>query len=147
VTAGDGGGEGPVPNQLQSTPATLVVKVVDAVVKPPSAPEPVGGATVRVLPPGGGAERTKKTNDKSDKAHAGEATFDNLGPGKATIRVEADGFKAGQAEAVLTGGTTTTIEVALQAATGKLVVHVTDDLGAAVDDKNVLVTVQPPGSA
>jgi len=147
TTAGDGSGEGPVPIQLQSTPATLVVKVVNAVAKPPAVPEPIGGATVRVLPPGSGAEQTKKTNDKSDKAHAGEASFDNLPPGKATVRVEADGFKAGQAEAVLTGGTTTTIEVALDAATGKLVVHVTDDLGAAVDDKDVLVTVQPPGSA
>src|SRR5262249_34407294 len=145
--AGGGGGDEPVPIQLQSAPATLVVKVVAAQAKPPAAPEPVGGATVRVLPPGGGAEQTQKTNDKSDKAHAGEAKFENLPPGKATIRVQADGFKAAEAEAVLTGGNTTSIEVGLLAATGKLVVRITDDLGAAVDDKDVLVTVQPPGSA
>lgn len=146
-TAGGAAGDEPVPIQLQSVPATLVVKVVDAVAKPPALPEPIGGATVRLLPPGSGAEQTKKTNDKSDKAHAGEATFDNLPAGKATVRVEADGFKVGQAEAVLTGGKTASIEVALQAATGKLVVRVTDDIGAAVEDKDVLVTVQPPGSA
>jgi hypothetical protein len=124
-----------------------VVKVLDGRAKPPELPQPIGGATVRVLPAGGGAEQSKKTADKSDKAHAGEASFDNLPPGAADVRVQADGFKVGQAQPTLNNGGTTTIEVVLQAATGTVAVTVTDDLGATVDDKDVLVTVQPPGSA
>ena len=75
---------------LQASPATLVVKVVDGSVGPPALPEPVGGATVRVLP-ASGPEQTAKTKEKSDK-NAGEARFEKLPAGSASIRVQADGF-------------------------------------------------------
>ncbi|MFN2546116.1 MAG: hypothetical protein ABR567_01655 [Myxococcales bacterium] len=130
---------------LKASPATLVVKVVDGNVTPPALPPPIGGATVRVLP-ASGAEQTAKTKDKSDK-NAGEAKFEKLGAGSVSIRVQADGFAQGQATQTLTAGATTTVEVVLKAATGTVAVAVTDDVGAAVDDKDVLITVQPPGSA
>ncbi len=132
---------------LQPAPATLVVRVVEANATPPALPARIGGATVRVLPAGSAAEQSRKTIDKSDKDHGGEAKFENLPAGKATIRVQADGFAPGQGEAVLTGGDVATAEIALRPATGTVVVLVTDDLGAKVDDANVLVTLQPPGSA
>jgi hypothetical protein len=124
-----------------------VVKVVDSNVAPPALPPAIGGATVIVLPPGGGAQQSAKTRDASDKAHGGEARFEKLPAGAATIRVQASGFALGNSQATLKAGETTTVEVPLQPASGIVVVSVTDDLGAAVDDKDVLVTLQPPGSA
>lgn len=132
---------------LQPAPATLVVTIVEANAKPPALPARIGGATVRVLPASAGAEQSKQTNDKADKVHGGEARFENLPAGAASIRVQADGFAPGQVQAVLTAGDVTTAEVALQPATGTVVVLLTDDLGAKVDDTDVLVTLQPPGSA